>query len=330
MKEVDLEIADLKFPPPLPVIRELKKEISKINYYPSGNYPELKKAFCDYMGPKPAFAPENVVFGNGLDEIIDLISRVWGSSNLIPVPTFSQYFQAASRMNQKAIKVNMMRERNYKLHFDKGLLRKASLVWICNPNNPTGDLIPREKIEEIIHDSPGMVVVDECYFEYTGKTVLDLIGRCKNLIVLRSFSKNFGIAGLRLGAAISMPENIKKIERIRQPFNVNRMAEKAGPIVLKYKKEYEKIWAKVLRIGRKFADDVRKMGYRTFDVNANYILVDFSSENSAREMFAKLNKNRIKACAGWSDEFDGELNGCIRFAISSENNMRRALDVLKP
>jgi len=329
MKEIDLEIADLKFPLPSSVLKELRKEVLRINYYPSGNYPELKKAFCDYMGPKTALGPENVVFGNGLDEIIDLITRVWGDFTLIPVPTFSQYFQAACRSNQKIIKVNMMRKGSYVFNYDKSLLKKASLVWICNPNNPTGDLIPREKIEEVIDSSVGMVAVDECYFEYTGKTVLDLVNECKNLIVLRSFSKNFGIAGLRLGAAISSPENIKKIERIRQPFNVNRMAEKAGTIVLKHKKEFKKIWAEVLRIGRKFSAGVEKMGYRTFDVNANFVLVDFSSESKAREIFEKLSKNRIKACPGWSDEFEGELDNCIRFAIGGEKDMERVLDVLR-
>lgn len=331
MKEIDLEVADLKFPPPPPVIRQLRKEISKINCYPSGNYLELKRAFCDYLGPKLAFLPENIVFGNGLDEIIDLISRVWGNVNLIPTPTFSQYAQAARRSNQKVIRVDMMEGGEYKLHFDERLLQKASLVWICNPNNPTGNLIPRGKIEEIIHSSAGMVAVDECYFEYTGETVVDLIKEYSNLIVLRSFSKNFGIAGLRLGAAISRPENISRIEELRQPFNVNRMAEKAGLTVLKYRREFKKIWEKVLRIGRKFAAEVEEIGYRTFDVNANFVLVDFFSGDKARRIIREMEERGIRACPGWSEvDFDGKLNSCIRFAISSEKDMKSVLEVLKP
>lgn len=330
MREIDLEVADLKFSAPPPVIRELRKEISQINLYPSGDYLELKKAFCDYLGPKLGFGPENVVFGNGLDEIIDLISRVWGNVNLIPIPTFSQYGQAARRSNQRVIRIDMMKEGEYKLHFDERLLRKASLVWICNPNNPTGNLILREKIEEIIDNSAGMVAVDECYFEYTGETVVDLIKEYSNLIVLRSFSKNFGIAGLRLGAAISKPENIRRMEKVRQPFNVNRMAERAGLTVLKYKGEFKKIWEKVLRIGRKFAAEVDEIGYRTFDVNANFVLVDFFSEDKARRIIRELEEKGIRACPGWSEvDFDGKLNSCIRFAIGSENDMRSVLEVLK-
>lgn len=330
MKEIDLEVADLKFSVPPPVIRQLRKEISKINFYPSGNYLELKKAFCDYLGPKLAFGPENIFFGNGLDEIIDLISRVWGNVNLIPIPTFSQFAQAARRSNQKVIRINMMEKGEYKLHFDERSLQKASLVWICNPNNPTGNLIPKRKIKEIIDSSAGMVAVDECYFEYTGETVVDLIKEYSNLIVLRSFSKNFGIAGLRLGVAISRSENIRRIEKVRQPFNVNRMAEKAGLTVLKYKREYKKIWEKVLRIGRKFAAEVEEIGYRTFNVNGNFVLVDFFSEGKAKKIIRGLEEKEIRACPGWSEEeFDGKLNSCIRFAIGSEKNMRSVLEVLK-
>lgn len=329
MKDLDLKIADLKFSPPPPVVRELKKEISQINLYPSGEYRELKRAFCNYLGPELGFKPENVVFGNGLDEVIDLVSRVWGNVNLIPIPTFSQYAQAGKRSGQKIVRVNMMDEGKYKLRFDRKLLKEGSLVWICNPNNPTGDLISRRKIEDIIDISEGIVAVDECYFEYTGETVVDLIKEYDNLVVLRSFSKNFGIAGLRLGAAISRPDNIKRTEKVRQPYNVNRIAEKAGLTVLKQKREYKKIWEKVLTIGRKFADEVEEIGYQAHAVNANFVLVDFFSESKAKKIIRKLKEKGIRACPGWSGEFDGELDSCIRFTIGSEQNMEHVLRILR-
>lgn len=327
---IDLALADLKFPPPSSVLRELRQEISKVNYYPSGDYLELKQAFCNYLGPEVSLTSENLVFGNGLDEVIDLVTRVWGGVNLIPSPTFSQYSMAAARSNQRVISSSMLRQGNYELNFDETDLKKASLVWVCNPNNPTGDLIPRKKIEQTLDDARGMVAVDECYYEYTGKTVVDLVEECENLIVLRGFSKNFGIAGLRLGVAISRPENIRKIERIRQPFNVNRMAEKAGVIVLKHKNEYKKIWQRVLKIGRKFAAEIKRMGYRPFPVNANFVLVDFLDEKKASEIFLKLKNNGIKTYPGWSDEdFEGDLNQHIRFAVSVEKHMKLAVEVLR-
>ncbi|MGQ9788685.1 MAG: pyridoxal phosphate-dependent aminotransferase [Candidatus Hadarchaeaceae archaeon] len=330
VKMIDLALADLKFPPPSIVLKELRREISKINCYPSGDYLEIKQAFCDYLGPEISLNPENLVFGNGLDEIIDLVTRVWGGLNLIPTPTFIQYSIAAARSKQRVMSLSMMRQGWYDLDFDRADLGKASLVWVCNPNNPTGDLIPRKKIEQIIEGAKGMVAVDECYYEYTGKTVVDLVKKHENLIVLRSFSKNFGIAGLRLGVAISRPENIRKIERIRQPFNVNRMAEKAGLIVLKHKNEYKKIWQRVLKTGRKFAAEIKKMGYRPFPVNTNFVLVDFLDEKKASELFLKLKNSGIETYPGWSDEdFEGDLNHHIRFAVSTEKHMKLAVEVLK-
>ncbi|MEM3421246.1 MAG: histidinol-phosphate transaminase [Candidatus Hadarchaeum sp.] len=327
---IDLAIADLKFPPPGIVIRELMREISKINYYPSGDYLEIKQAFCDYLRPDVSLGPENLVFGNGLDEIIDLVTRVWGGVNLIPAPTFSQYSMAAARSGHREISSNMLHQGKYDLDFDEADLRKASLVWICNPNNPTGDLISRKKIEQVINSARGMVAVDECYYEYTEKTVVDLIKDCENLIVLRSFSKNFGIAGLRLGVAISSPKNIMKIERIRQPFNVNRLAEKAGVIVLRHKNEYKKIWQRVLKIGKKFAAEIKRIGYRPFPVNANFVLVDFLDETKASEAYLKLKEGGIKTYPGWSEEdFQGSLNQHIRFAIGAERDMNLVVKILK-
>ncbi|MGC8816930.1 MAG: pyridoxal phosphate-dependent aminotransferase [Candidatus Hadarchaeum sp.] len=327
---IDLALADLKFPPPRGVLRELVREISMVNFYPSGDYLELKRAFCDYLRPKVSLAIENVVFGNGLDEVIDLVTRVWGGVNLIPMPTFSQYSAAAARSNQKVISSGMLQQGKYELDFDEADLKRASLVWICNPNNPTGDLIPRRKIEQAIDSAKGMVAVDECYYEYTGKTVVDLVKDYDNLIVLRSFSKNFGIAGLRLGVAISSRENIMKIEKIRQPFNVNRFAEKAGVIVLRHADEYKKIWQRVLKIGKKFAAEVKKMGYRPFPVNANFVLVDFLDERKASEAYLKLKNSGIKTYPGWSEEdFEGDLNQHIRFAVGAESDMELAVKILK-
>ena len=92
----------------------------------------------------------------------------------------------------------------YSLNYSAQQLDKASLVWICNPNNPTGTRIPRENIIDILQRAKGMVIVDECNYEYLGESVTDLIDDYENLIISRSFSKNFGLAGLRLGFALSL------------------------------------------------------------------------------------------------------------------------------
>jgi len=168
MERIDLSYADLKYPPPAELLKDLKEELGRINLYPSGDYSELREAFAAYAEVDKA----NVSAGNGEDEIIDLITRVWGERALIPIPTFSQYSIAAERRGAERVLVNCFDNGQYNIAFTKKHLEWASLIWICNPNNPTGNKIPREQIISILKGARGMVAVDECYYEFSGETVV--------------------------------------------------------------------------------------------------------------------------------------------------------------
>ncbi|MEA2022007.1 MAG: histidinol-phosphate transaminase, partial [Candidatus Caldatribacteriota bacterium] len=207
-KVIDLVHSYLKYPLPEGILKELYKEIDNINHYPSGGgYSELCQVLATYSGTKI----ENILPANGSDEVIEMITRTYQGKILIPVPTFSQYERSADRGGFPKLLVNCLINDHYIVNYSSEQLEEASLVWICNPNNPTGTSIPREKIIDILQRAKGMVVVDECYYNYSGKTVIDLIDEYPNLIISRSFSKDFGLAGLRLGFMISNAQNIKKI-----------------------------------------------------------------------------------------------------------------------
>ncbi|MBA7582064.1 Histidinol-phosphate aminotransferase [subsurface metagenome] len=190
----------LKYPLPEEMLKELSEELKDINRYPSGGgYAKLRQVLAEYAGVKM----ENILPANGSDEVIEIVSRAYQGEVLIPIPSFSQYEASADRGGLSKVLVNCLHKGVYSLNYSAQQLDKASLVWICNPNNPTGTRIPREKIMNILQRAKGMVVVDECNYEYLGETVVDLIGKYENLIISRSFSKNFGLAGLRLGFAAS-------------------------------------------------------------------------------------------------------------------------------
>ncbi|GAG35499.1 unnamed protein product, partial [marine sediment metagenome] len=209
-----------KYPLPEEMLKELSEELKDINRYPSGGeYTKLRQVLAEYVGVKM----ENILPTNGSDEVIEIVSRAYKGEVLIPIPTFSQYEVSADRGGLSKILVNCLHDGAYSLNYSIQQLDKASLVWICNPNNPTGTSIPREKIVNILQKTKGMVVVDECNYEYLGETVADLIDKYENLIISRSFSKNFGLAGLRLGFAISNPQNIEKLAAFGQYFRVNRI-----------------------------------------------------------------------------------------------------------
>jgi len=315
----------LKYPLPEGLLKELSEGLKDINRYPSGGeYAKLGQVLAEYVGVKM----ENVLPTNGSDEVIEIISRAYKGEVLIPIPTFSQYEASADRGGLSKILVNCLHDGIYSLNYSVQQLKEASLVWICNPNNPTGTIIPREKIIDILRRAKGMVVVDECNYEYLGETVVDLISKYENLIISRSFSKNYGLAGLRLGFAISNPQNIKKLAAFGQHFRVNRMAEKAAEKVLKYLDYYQEVWGKMKKVRDKFVRQINELGFSAYDSQANFVLVEFKDKKETERVWRHLKEKDIYTLAGWENEFSGLEDQFIRFTIGEEWEMDKTIEVL--
>ena len=314
-----------KYPLPEEMLKELSEELMSINRYPSGGeYAKLRQVLAEYVG----VTMENILPANGSDEVIEIVSRTYKGEVLIPIPTFSQYEVSADRNRLSKILVNCLNDGVYSLNYSAQQLEKASLVWICNPNNPTGTRISRENIIDILQRAKGMVVADECNYEYLGETVVDLIDKYENLIVSRSFSKNFGLAGLRLGFAISNTQNIKKLVAFSQHFRVNRMAEKAAVKVLKYLGYYQEVWGKIKKIRDKFARQINELGFFAYDSQANFVLVEFKDKKEIKRVWKYLKEKNIFTLAGWENEFSGLDDQYIRFTIGKEWEMDKTVEVL--
>lgn len=314
-----------KYPLPEEMLKELSEELKDINRYPSGGgYAKLRQVIAEYVGVNM----ENILPANGSDEVIEIVSRAYKGEVLIPIPTFSQYEASADRSGLPKVLVNCLYDRAYSLNYSAQQLDKASLVWICNPNNPTGTRIPREKIVNILQRAKGMVVVDECNYEYLGETVVDLIGKYENLIISRSFSKNFGLAGLRLGFAISNPRNIKILAAFGQYFRVNRMAEKAAGKVLKYLDYYQEVWGKIKKVRDKFVWQINELGFFAYDSQANFVLVEFKDKKETERVWKYLKEKGIYTLAGWENEFSGLSDQFIRFTIGVEWEMDKIIEIL--
>ena len=314
-----------KYPLPKDMLKELSEELKGINRYPSGGeYAKLRQVLAEYVGVKI----ENILPTNGSDEVIEIGTRACKGEILIPIPTFSQYKASADRSGFPKVLVNCLHNREYNINYSAEQLDKASLVWICNPNNPTGTRIPREKIMNILQRAKGMVIVDECNYEYLGETIVDLIDKYKNLIISRSFSKNFGLAGLRLGFAISNPQNIKKLAAFGQYFRVNRMAEKAAVKVLKYLDYYQEVWGKMKKVRDKFVRQINELGFFAYDSKANFILVEFKNKKESKRVWKYLKEKCIYTLAGWENEFSGLDDQFIRFTVGKEWEMDKVIEVL--
>ncbi|EGW36731.1 histidinol-phosphate transaminase [Desulfosporosinus sp. OT] len=237
---VKLDANENPFPWPVGMREDLFSEKLMFNRYPDGMGQDLKNAIAKYTKIPPA----GILVGNGSDELIQLILLTFGGlgkSMIIHPPTFGMYQISAHLTDTTVVEVPLLNglDLNTKQMLTAALSPDAHVVIICNPNNPTGTLFPREEILRLVRESGKIVVVDEAYAEFSEETLIPEIENYSNLVILRTFSKSFGMAGLRLGYLLGQPETIALINRVRPPFNVNSFSQKAGILALGYLSEYQ-------------------------------------------------------------------------------------------
>ena len=250
------------------------KEID-FNRYPDGKAQVLRDEIALYNG----VGAEEVLLGNGSDELIQIILHTFGgrgSSLLIHPPTFSMYANAAAITSTYLAEVPLLDgiKLDLKTMLDK-CTSDASIkvIIICNPNNPTGALFPREEILELVRQTSTLVVVDEAYVEFAGESLISEIYNYPNLLIMRTFSKAFGMAALRLGYVIGNKELVHCLNKVRQPFNVNSFSQQAGIIALKYSKEYKKQIEIIKKEMQIVYNELSKIpDFKVFPTKANFIL----------------------------------------------------------
>ena len=239
---IKLDANENPFPWPAGMREELFTREFEFNRYPDGKAQALRDALAGYNG----ISSEEVILGNGSDELIQIILNTFGGrgrSLLIHPPTFSMYANAAAITGTNLVEVPLLE--GIKLDLNTMLARCASddsikVIIICNPNNPTGALFPQQEILELIRQTSALVVVDEAYVEFAGESLISEINNYPNLLIMRTFSKAFGMAALRLGYVLGNKELIHCLNKVRQPFNVNSFSQQAGIIALKYADQYQK------------------------------------------------------------------------------------------
>ncbi len=199
--------------------------------YPDGNSADLKEALAAKLGISPAM----LMLGAGSDEIVAYIAQVFveaGDNTIMGFPTFPRYETVTRIMGGTPVELPLTGDYGLDLDaFIKNINTKTKIIWLCNPNNPTGTMISAEEQRHFLSQVPKdiMVILDEAYYEYARggdyPESLSLLDEFDNLIILRTFSKAYGLAGLRVGYAISSERTINYLNRVRAPFNVTAAAQ---------------------------------------------------------------------------------------------------------
>jgi histidinol-phosphate aminotransferase len=221
------------------VKRAITDELEQLNRYPNSGSYYLCRELAAYLG----VSVDQVFVGNGSNEIIDLLVRGFTNPTdeiVYPFPSFLVYPIVTQLMGVKAVEVALKDYRLDLVAMKKAITYNTKIVFICNPNNPTGTYVSRKEVDTFIDGLRKDIIIafDEAYYEYVVAEdfpdTLDLLRRHQNIIIFRTFSKIHSLAGLRVGYSISHPDLVTCLHMIRQPFNVNRLAQIASRAAIKH------------------------------------------------------------------------------------------------
>jgi len=268
---------------PSPFAMDAYRECShKLHLYPRGSAPELVKK----LALKWKVKPENLIVGNGSDEILDLAARAYLNKNDYAVGAKSTFSVYASATLQTGAKYKGLALENFCYPLNSLLkFPKAKIIFICNPNNPTGTFYPNKVIYEFLQKVPKncLVVLDMAYAEYAGEsepTLSKWIKQFPNLLCTRTFSKLYGLAGLRIGYGIASKEIIGTLKKIKLPFNSNYPAQLAAAAALDDTKFIEKS-LKMNAEGREhLTKRLRNAGFEVLPSAANFICVKIGPQTA--------------------------------------------------
>ena len=265
----------------LKVVEAIKLSLKDVHRYPDGNGYELKRAISQHLD----VALEMISLGNGSNELLELIARVFVCKNTDEV-IFSQYAFVVYPLVTQALgataKVAPAKDYSHDLNAMLELINdNTKLIFIANPNNPTGTLVSDDEIYNFLIKIPSdiPVVLDQAYFEYLNVSdeVVDWLNEFDNLIITRTFSKAYGLAGLRVGYSVCSPIIADFINRVREPFNVNHTAQVAAICALSdldYLEESKKVNNNGLR---QLENGFKKLKLSYIPSHANFIAVKFSN-----------------------------------------------------
>ncbi len=307
-----------------PKVREV---LGRISAGSLTRYPErepVEAIVAAYLGLEPA----QLVLTNGVDEAIHVLFEAFleaGDELLLPVPTYTMYEIYASATDAQTVAVQAADDLQFP--FDRllaAITPRTKIIAIANPNSPSGSAATRAQLLEIAARAPhAVVLVDEAYFHFHGETLIDLIGLVPNLIVARTFSKAYGLAGLRLGLLAGPVSLMQWVRRVLSPYSVNSLALACLPPALEDAAYLDWYVAEVLAARTEFEIALDEAGVRRWPSQANFVLVEIGARH--KEF------TRLMSAAGIlvrDRSSDPGCDGRVRITIGTREQMRQAAAAL--
>ncbi|AOV07446.1 histidinol-phosphate transaminase [Sporosarcina ureilytica] len=307
----------------------MQQAMAESHLYPDPTAAELREKLATIYG----VLPEQIITGNGADNVISFVISAFvneGDEVLYCTPTFPAYRSTTLLMGGKPVEVPLTKELTFDLDsLKENITDKTKLIFICNPNNPTGTIVESNALEQFIASVPEhvTVILDEAYIEYVRKenylTGIDFFKKGYPVITIRTFSKFYSLAGLRVGYAVASEEMLAPMLRLREPFAVNRPAIAAAVATLDdtefTEDHFEMNEAEKLALSEK----MEELGFTVYPSSTNFLFIHIKSD--AQELFNALLKKGIiiRPCTGWGyDEY-------VRISIGTKEQNELLLSTLK-
>jgi histidinol-phosphate aminotransferase len=321
---------------PLGCSEEVKKVITQlaggVNLYPDAANYELKKALSENVGVDS----KHIFCGTGSDLLIRGICSLVvdpGDETIMPEVSFQRYEDSTQLMGGKTIKIPM---KNHSLDINAmvdAINEKTKIIWICSPNNPTGPIVTKDELFSVLDRIPKdvIIVMDEAYREFVTDErypdLIPLLEKYENMIILRTFSKAYGLAGLRLGYGIAGEEITKYMNAVIGPFDINIIAQAAAVAALRDKEFLNQAVAENTRGKHYFYEEFKRMGLEYIITETNFIMVNLAADD--KEVFNQLLRRGIIIRPG---HLFG-MNGWLRISIGTMEQNKRFIkeleDILK-
>ena len=308
-------------------VAAMERVLKSLHLYPDGNAFYLKQKLAEHLGVEPG----NLILGNGSNEIIEFVGHALMSADadvIVSQYCFAIYPIVAKLFGANVITVSAKNHGHDLPAMIKAITPKTKVIFVANPNNPTGTLAPREEVVQLINSVPKnvLLVMDEAYLEFLNDPVdlLPLVrtGTKPNLLLMRTFSKIFGLAGLRVGYGIAVPELTAALEKVRQPFNINAIAQAGALAALDDTDHLQKTRENNFRGLRFLESELQKLKLEFVFSSANFILVRVGD---GQKVFNELQKLGVitRPMGGY------QLPEWIRVSVGTSVENQRCVDALK-
>lgn len=305
----------------------IKSKVENLNRYPDPHQKKLREALSEYL----KIEKEKLFFGVGSDEIIDLAIRIFcepkKTNVIIPQPTYGMY-QVACDINEVKVK-SVQLDSDFDVDVEavvKAIDENTKMIFLCSPNNPTGNLLSADRIKYLAEKSNLLIFIDEAYIDFDNDgSFIKHISEFNNVIISRTFSKAWGLAGIRCGYCIADDFIINLFLKVKAPYTINKLTANAALAALKNINEKRNLVDKILSERNKIVEELTsvKIVEKIFPSNANFLLVKMKN---AADVFNYLNEKGIRVRMRKDDE---RLKDCLRITVGTPEENNLLIKVLK-